>query len=519
MVSLTSQLLNLIYSQPFTLLTFIIFLLILYKHLHTKHSTTKTFPPNPPSLPLLGNILQLGTHPHRSLKSLSDRYGDTMFIYLGRKPVLIVSSNIVAKEIMKTNDAVFSNRPTTKTSDKLLYNGKDVASAQYGEYWRQMKSICVLHLLSAKRVKSFRSVREDETNLLVEMVGKISPSPVNLSKLLLDLTCNVICRVAFGRIYSQTGAGGTEFSKLLREFLEMLGAFRVGDFIPSLAWTNRLDGWDAKVDRVAKEFDRFLEQVVTEHEDRRRDNQYGDRDSKEDGEKVKDFVDVLLDVQKDETVGFSIERDSIKALLLDMFSGGTDTTYTLVEWAMTELIRHPTIMQKLQQEVRQIAGKNLQVNEDDVKEMKYLKAVIKETLRLHPPIPLLVPRVSLTDAKINGFDIPVGTAVIINAWAIQRNTASWENPECFNPDRFLDTSTDYKGQDFELIPFGSGRRICPGISFTTSNNELVLASLVHKFDWSLPNGARCETLDASESVGLTIHKKDPLLVVATSITT
>ncbi|XP_074268802.1 cytochrome P450 736A117-like [Silene latifolia] len=514
MFLLSIQQLNLNCFQFFTVLSFLIFLLFLYRHLLTKSTPTKHYPPNPPKLPLLGNIHQLGRYPHRSLQSLSKRYGDIMFIYLGRRPTLIVSSDKAAREIMKTQDATFSNRPSTKTGNKLLYNGKDVAAAQYGEYWRQMKSICILQLLSPKRVRSFRHVREEETALLMEMIQKTSLMPVNLSKLLLTLTNNVICRVAFGRKYSQTegGQGGTEFSKLLREFLEMLGTFRVGDFIPSLAWTNRLDGWDAKVDRVAKEFDEFLEQVVKEHEDRQCDDE-----DKVETEKVKDFVDVLLDIQKDKTAGFAIERDSIKAIILDMFAGGTDTTYTVLEWAMTEIIRHPKVMHELQKEIREITGTKYEVNEDDLKQMKYLKAVIKETLRLHPPIPLLVPRLSLVDAKVNGYDIPAGTGVITNAWAIQRDPATWEEPETFNPERFLNSPTDFKGQDFELIPFGSGRRICPGILFAISNNELVLANLMHKFDWTLPGGANSNTLDASECKGLTIHRKTPLLVVATSV--
>ncbi|KAL9239175.1 hypothetical protein vseg_013520 [Gypsophila vaccaria] len=514
MMLLTSQLLNLTYFQPFTILSFIIFILIIYKWLHTKSSPPKNFPPSPPMLPILGNLHQIGAHTHRTLKSLSDRYGDTMFMYFGASPALIVSSNKVAREIMKVQDAIFSNRPSTKTGDRLLYNGKDVAGAQYGEYWRQMKSICILQLLSAKRVKSFRSVREDETSLLIEAIEKASSTPVNLSKLLMTLTNNIICKVAFGRTYSQTGAGGNEFNQLLREFLELLGKIRIGDFIPALAWMNRFDGLDARVDRVVKQFDDFLEQVVKEHEELRNDNHDDDGG---DGEEVKDFVDVLLDVQKDQTLGFSVERDGIKGLILDMFAGGSDTTYTSLEWAMTELIRHPKVMQKLQNEVRQIVGTKSQVNEDDLKQMKYLKAVIKETLRLHPPIPLLVPRQSLSDAKINGYDIPSGATVIVNAWAIHRDTDCWEEPESFNPDRFLDSVIDYKGQDFELIPFGSGRRICPGIAFAISNNELVLASLVHKFDWSLPGGGKGETLDTSECLGITIHRKNPLYVVATSI--
>ncbi|XP_074304232.1 cytochrome P450 71A6-like [Silene latifolia] len=150
--------------------------------------------------------------------------------------------------------------------------------------------------------------------------------------------------------------------------------------------------------------------------------------------------------------------------------------------------------------------------------MKYLKAVIKETLRLHPPIPLLVPRESTQDLKIKGYDIASKTMVIINAWVIQRDLDIWEEPEVFRPERFLDSSVDFKGQDFELIPFGGGRRICPGITFAMTSNELVLVNLVYKFNWSLPEGALSDTLDMSEGTGLTIRMKYPLLATATSYT-
>lgn len=416
---------------------------------------------------------------------------------------------------MKTHDVIFSDRPSTKTGNKLLYNGKDVAGAKYGEFWRQMKSICVLHLLSTKRVRSFRSVREEEMVLMMEKIEKSISLSVNLTEMLMSFTNDMICRVAFGRKYGGK-EGGNDFKKMLREFLEMLGSFRVGDFIPWLGWTNWIGGWDAKVERVAKEFDCFLEGVVREHEDRRlRVDGQGKDEDREDNEKVNDIVDVLLEVQSDEKVGFPIDRDSIKALILDMFSGGTDTTYTVLEWAMTELLRHPTVMHELQKEVREITGEKSYANEDDLEKMKYLKAVIKETLRLHPPIPLLVPRLSTQDAKINGYDIPGKTAVIINAWAIHRDPAFWDEPEKFNPERFMNSPTDFRGQDFQLIPFGGGRRICPGISFAIANNELVLANLVNKFDWTLPGGAKPESLDTDECTGLTIHRKTPLFVVAT----
>lgn len=173
-----------------------------------------------------------------------------------------------------------------------------------------------------------------------------------------------------------------------------------------------------------------------------------------------------------------------------MFAAGTDTTYTVLEWAMTELLRNPEILRKVQNEVQGIVKEKQHITEDDLENMHYLKAVIKETLRLHPPIPLLVPRESIQDVKVMGYDIAAGTLVITNSWAIGRDPTSWEEPNEFRPERFLGTSIDFKGHDFELIPFGAGRRGCPGTMFAMAINELALANLLHKFDWALPGGAR-----------------------------
>ncbi|GMP33902.1 hypothetical protein CsSME_00007010 [Camellia sinensis var. sinensis] len=227
------------------------------------------------------------------------------------------------------------------------------------------------------------------------------------------------------------------------------------------------------------------------------------------------FVDVLLDIQRDNKVGFPVDRDSIKALILDMFAAGTDTTYSALEWVLAELLKHPKVLKELQNEVRRIGNGKQYITENDLEKIHYLKAVIKEAMRLHPPIPLLVPRRSTQDVKLMGYDIAAGTQVITNAWAIGRDPLSWDEPEEFRPERFLSTSIDFKGHDFELMPFGAGRRGCPGIQFAMAVDELALANLVYEFDFAVPNGARGEDLDMSEAIGLTVHKRSPILAVVT----
>ncbi|CAN4088023.1 unnamed protein product [Withania somnifera] len=413
---------------------------------------------------------------------------------------------------MKTHDLIFCDRPNNSNiNKKLLYNFKDVSVAPYGEYWRQIRSICVLQLLSNKKVQSFRVVREEETALLLKRIRECSPEPVNLSESFMTLTNDIVSRAAFGRKYSE-GRSGEKFRKLMKEFVAILGGFDFGTFLPSLAWIDKLSGLEAKVERVAKEMDEFLEGVLEEHLDNH--ERVGDLL----GERVGNgnFVDVLLGIYKQNMDGFSIDRDGIKALIVDILAGGTDTTYTVLEWAMTELLRHSSAMNKLQNEAREIAkGKNEIVSEDDLDKMHYLKAVIKETLRLHPPIPLLVPRQARQDVKVMGYDIAAGTMVITNGWAIGRDPAIWDDAEEFKPERFLNSTVDFKGHDFGLIPFGAGRRGCPGISFAMATNELVLANVVRNFDWQLPNGAKGTDLDMTECTGLTIHRKVPLFAVAT----
>ncbi|KAJ9567909.1 hypothetical protein OSB04_003875 [Centaurea solstitialis] len=266
-------------------------------------------------------------------------------------------------------------------------------------------------------------------------------------------------------------------------------------------WVDRLSGLEQRADDVAKEFDEFLEGVIEEHLSKNVADDKG-----------QDIVDILLEIQKTNTTGFTFERDLIKAITMDVFAGGTYTTFTNLEWAMTEL-RHPQAMKKMQQETQEIGQGRSMISEDDLYKMPYLRAIIKETLRLHPPLPLLIPHESTQDVKVLGYDIAAGTQVIVNAWAIGRDSSTWADPNEFQPERFLNSPIDYKGFHFELIPFGVGRRGCPGIHFAMIINELVFANLVYKFDFALD---RRESLDMSETLGLTAQKKCPLLVTVTS---
>ncbi|KAK2974659.1 hypothetical protein RJ640_030267 [Escallonia rubra] len=507
-------------EPSFLLKSFLFFILplcvifFLIKWLFINPASNKRLPPSPPKLPIIGNFHQMGLFPHHSLGSLAKKYGPVMLLHLGSVPTIIISSADAAREIMQTHDLIFSNRKKSYIVERLLYDYKDVAASNYGEFWRQLRSVCVLQLLSNKRVQSFRTVREEETALMMKKIkeSSLSSLPLDLSEMFKSLTNDVVCRAAFGRKYGGDDSG-KKFKQLLTDFLWLLGSIDIGDFIPWLSWISRFNGFSAKVDRVAKDLDEFLERVVEERLDMLK--MESGRGENTEGDSREDFVDTLLRIHIDNSAGVSVDRDSIKALILDIFAAGTDTTSAVLEWAMTELIRHPRVMKKVQNEVREILKDKPETTEADLGEMHYLNAVIKETLRLHPPIPMLVPREARQDARVMGYDIAAGTLVMTNAWAIGRDPASWDEPEEFRPERFLNSSIDFKGHDFELIPFGAGRRGCPGTAFAMATNELVLANLVHKFDWALPGKAKGEDLDIDECTGLTIHRKNPLLAIAT----
>ncbi|KAJ0923804.1 putative cytochrome P450 [Helianthus annuus] len=462
----------LFYSLP------IIFALLVSKLNFSSKKSHKNLPPSPPRLPLIGNLHQLGAGIHRVLQSMAKTYGPLILLHFGTVPVIVASSVDAAREIMKTHDITFANRPYLNTISKLSYDGKDIAFSKYGEQWRQLKSISVLHLLSNKRVQSYRKVREEEVVSMIKKIQGTNESIFNLSELVATLTHNVISRAALGKIYE-----GMELKHLLDRTFDVLGRFCFASVFPSLAWMDRFTGLEREIEKLAKDIDEFYDVVIDEHVNKKE----GDAEGQ--------------DLKK-----------MIKALILEVFNGGTDTTSTSLDWAIGELLQNPHTMKKLQQEAHTVGQGREMITEDDLDNMPYLKAVLKEALRLHIPAPLLVPRESTKDVKLLGYDIPSGSQVMINAWAIARDPLIWEEPEEFRPERFLNTATDYKGFHFEFIPFGAGRRGCPGISFAMIINEIVLANLVYKFEFSLLGN---EPIDMTESDGLTVHRKFPILVKAT----
>ncbi|PAN33033.1 hypothetical protein PAHAL_5G530900 [Panicum hallii] len=475
----------------------------------------RRLPPAPPGLPLLGHLPLLGPLPHRKLQAMAAKHGPVMLLRLGRVPTVVASSAAAAQEVMKTHDLAFASRPRARMADRLVY-GRDMAFAPYGEHWRQSRRVCVLHLLSYRRVRSFRHAREQEAAAMVGRVRRASPGgrgAVNVTALIISYTNGIISRAAFGDEGRFGVDGGEKLTKLFADFEELLGTVTIGDFVPWLAWVDALMGLDAKAARTSAQMDALLERVIADHRQRRRDGR-----REHDGHR--DFVDVMLDVNdeadKNAAGGVMFDDVAIKAIVLDTFAAATDTTYTSLVWAMAELINHPREMRRVQDEIRAAVGDGDRVTEDHLPKLRYLKCVIKETFRLRTPLPLLLPRETMEDTQLLGYHVPARSRVIVNAWAIARDPATWDRAEEFVPERFAgdDLTTDYLlGQDFRFVPFGAGRRGCPGVGFAVPSMELALASLLYHFDWELPAGGPSK-LEMDELNGLSVRLKATLLLVA-----
>ncbi|XP_022766517.1 cytochrome P450 83B1-like [Durio zibethinus] len=484
-------------------LPFLLFILL-------KHSKNGNIllPPSPPGLPLIGHLhMQMldNSAPHIFLWKLSQKYGSLMTLRYGFRSILVVSSAKMVKEVMKTHDLDFCSRPTLRCPQILSYNGSDLVFSPYNAYWREIRKICVVHLFNSNRVQLYRPIREDEVARLIEKISKLSfdSKPVNLSEAMMCLSSTIICRVGFGKRYEEEGTERSRFHGLLNEGQALFASFCISDFFPSMGWVDRLSGLLGRLEKNFKEFDIFYQELIDEHLDPNRPKP-----------EQEDIADVLLQIWKDRDFTIDLTMDHIKAVLMNVFIAGTETSAGTVIWVMTFLMKNPRCMKKIQEEVRNLVGKKGFVNEDDVQDLTYLKAVIKETFRLHPILPLLVPRETMRKCNIGGYKIPAKTLVYVNAWAVGRDPEAWENPEEFCPERFIGSSIDYKGLDFELIPFGAGRRGCPGIHMGVATVELVLANLLYKFDWEMPTGMHNDDLDFDVIPGVAVHKKNDLCLAA-----
>ncbi|XP_050904727.1 cytochrome P450 CYP736A12 [Lathyrus oleraceus] len=489
----------------FILFTFAFTYLLFKLFFHPKQKHKK--PPGPPTLPIIGNLHMLGKLPHRTLQSLSKKYGPIMSLQLGQVPTVVISSSKTAELFLKTHDLVFASRPKIQASKLMSYGSKGVGFAEYGPYWRSMRKLCTLKLLSASKVEMFASIRKEELGVLVESLKKAAlvGEVVDVSEAVENLVEDIMYKMILGRSkYEQFDLKG-----LVQKAMALFGAFNIADYI---AWLGPLDlqGITRACKKTSRELDEVLEVIITDHEKSINVDQPHHEE---------DFVDILLSTMH-QTVDLENEqnhvtdRTNIKAVLLDMILAGIDTSATVIEWTLSELLRNPRVMENLQDEIQNEVGHMRMIEESDLKKLNYLDMVVDEILRLYPVGPLLIPRECRENIIIDGYFIKEKTRVIVNAWTIGRDHDVWsQNAEQFYPERFIDKKMNFFGQEFECIPFGSGRRRCPGIHLGLVTVKFAIAQLVHCFNWKLPHNITPFNLSMEEKFGLTIPRAQHLYAI------
>ncbi|KAE8648701.1 hypothetical protein Csa_007974 [Cucumis sativus] len=389
-------------------------------HSNNKKLITTNPPPSPPKLPFLGHLHLLGSHPHRSLCNLSRTHGPIMLLKLGSIPTVIISSATAARELFKHHDLASCSRPRLTGSGRFSYNFQDLNLSPYGVRWRELRKIFMLELFSTKRVQSFHHIREKEVSLLISSISQQSinfPSnPIDLSDKSYSLAANIITRIGFGKSFRGGELDNQNFQKVMRRTTDALKSFWITDFFPSFGWfVDRISGVHGKLEKSFGEMDAFFQEVVD-------DRINMDKATSGNEENI---VDVLLRMKRDgfQSDALILTQDCIKAIIMDIFLAGVETSANTIVWAMTELIRNSRIMKKLQDHIRSHIKED-RVKEIDLEKLRYLKMVVKEVLRLHPPAPLLLPRETMSHFKLNGYDIPPNAHLHVNVWAIGRDPES-----------------------------------------------------------------------------------------------
>ncbi|XP_037480263.1 4-hydroxyphenylacetaldehyde oxime monooxygenase-like [Triticum dicoccoides] len=508
---LASQLLEL-QPQQWQLLLVILPLVSLLFLLHRSRNRSGSIrlPPGPWQLPILGNLHQIGPLAHRSLLALSKRHGPVMMLRLGMVRTVVLSSPEAAREALKTHNVDCSGRSPSAGPRLLSYGYKDVIFSPYSDYVQEMRKLFILELLSKRRVQAACYARDAQVEKLVNNLTSIGTKPVPVPDYISATLDGIFGSFVFGGNRAAEKFKG-QLVPVMNEAVDMLSSFSAEDFFANATGSlfDHVTGIKARRHRIFKKLDGFFEQVIEHYvnEDPTR--------KKLDDNCGSALLEELIDLWKKQN---KITKDHVKAILMDTFVAGNDTSAITINWAMAELIRHPRVLKKVQEEIRTAVGKKERVQNEDMSNLCYLRMVVKETLRLRIPAALLVPRETLRKIQIAGYDIPAKTRVIVNAWAIARDPNVWKDPEEFYPERFEVMDIDFNGAHFELLPFGSGRRICPGMDMGVANVEFILANMLYCFNWELPPGMNIEDLSMEEEGALTIRKKTPLMLVPTRYT-
>ncbi|XP_076891054.1 dimethylnonatriene synthase-like [Bidens hawaiensis] len=506
------------FLQLFALLLFVITFNNKRKRSNTKKSGKLEAPEPSGALPIIGHLHFLRGQPPiaRILGKIADDYGPVYSLRLGFRPTLVVSSWQSIKECFTTNDRVFATRPNMAISRHMVYNTAGFALAPYGPYWRDIRRMVTSELFTSQRVEKFKSVRDSEVKNSVNELALLSfnkrgqSSIVEMNKWFEHITFNILIRILVGKRFSNgfSDEGNNEdlhLTQAIKRGLHISGVFVVSDIFPYLEWMD-IGGHVKAMKQVAKEVDGVVGKWLAEHIEKRKE-----LDSVEN----EDFMDLMLSaLPKDVEMSGHGQETIIKATTMTLMLTGSESTALTMTWTLSLLLNHPHILEAAQKELDIHVGRKKWVEESDIANLVYLQAIVKETLRLYPPGPLAGPHEAIEDCYVQGYHVTKGTRLIVNVWKLHRDPQVWLDPNEFRPERFLEEHTDinYHGQNFEYIPFSTGRRMCPATMFAWHVLHLTLARLLQGFDLSTPMG---KPVDMSEGLGIALPKVKPLEVVIT----
>ncbi|KAF3440463.1 hypothetical protein FNV43_RR18747 [Rhamnella rubrinervis] len=459
----------------------------------------------PRGLPVFGSLFTLSRGlPHRSLASMAWNRANTqlMALSLGSTPLVVASDPHTAREILTS--PYFADRPLKQSAKSLMFS-RAIGFAPNGTYWRLLRRIASSHLFNPRRVMAHEAGRQLECADMLRNIAKEQKlhGVVCLRKHLQAASLNNIMGSVFGKRYD-TAYGREELEELkdmVCEGFELLGAFNWSDYLPWLGYFYDPFRINKRCSKLVPRVKKFVGNIIEEHRGLSESVKLPDQ---------ADFVDVLLSLDGDE----KLKEDDMVAVLWELIFRGTDTTALLTEWVMAELILNTEVQEKLHREIDSALGDRRTVTDADVATMPYLQAVVKETLRMHPPGPLLSwARLSTSEVQLsNGMLIPANTTAMVNMWAITHDPSVWSDPQEFKPERFLDgADVDIRGSDLRLAPFGAGRRVCPGKNLGLVTVTLWVAKLVQHFKWVQDDS---QPVDLSEVLKLSCEMKRPLHVVA-----
>ncbi|MED6167390.1 hypothetical protein PIB30_002361 [Stylosanthes scabra] len=478
---------------------------------------TCTAPQAGGALPIIGHLHLFGGKKllFETLCTLAEKYGPAFTIKMGSNKVLVLSSWEMAKECFTEHDKAFADRPLVTASKLLGYDGAMFGFAPYSPYWREMRKIVTIHLLSNHRIDLLKHIRASEVEMAMrELYGLWSSKgcpengiSVEMKQWFSDVAFNIILRMISCKRYfgvSSDDGKAQNFQKIIRDFMNLFGVPVLSDSIPALWWWD-IHGYKKKMKKTAQKLDQLLGEWLEEHKQRRLLGK--------DAEEELDFMDVMLRVLEENPISYFDTDTIIKSTLLNLLAG-SDSIMVAITWTLCLLLNNPHVLKKAQDELDNKTGRNRQVKESDIKDLVYLQAIVKESLRVSSPSGVIFPRAAMKDCTLsNGYHVPAGTKVMINIWKIMHDEQLWPDPYSFEPERFLCSShkdMDVRGQHFELLPFGSGRRSCPGISLALSVMHLILAALLHSFEITTPSN---EPVDMTKGIGLTNVKATPLEVL------